>query len=815
MPRFYFIDEGDIKHVTYGGDVIIVKRGIPFSYTYPRGKTKKPFWGHKYGYGSRSCTLFKVYSDFFQLLPEIFKAHWHEYKQYIGLSHSGRNPFLKNNIQVGYADVVWAWHVNDITSPPQYPDLPSGLQASYDTPLDSIIFSWTDEYPADTIMETGFYNVPGRARPPKEWMKIGKGYRSTDEEALLSGELFNAGRKTFVSIRGINIRGEVSPWANPVEIDVPDKPFADFSAAPRIGASPLTVYFTNLSTGYVKSYLWTFGDGSDSTLTTPNHTYTGMPNDFWTVRLLAKGLADSKNKKTRYNYIRILPDIEIPFLFISDTLNNRIQKRLPYDLSFFDKAGTEGTGPNNFRYPWGIVSDAYYLYICDYLNHRIIKRLRDNLSFVAQAGSQGSGDHQFENPAGIATRTSYLWIMDRYNSRLVEYNKADLTFSAKRGSHGTGNDQFKWPTGIAADATYLYIVDCGNHRIIKRLISTLEYVDKIGSYGTGNDQFDMPYGIAVDFKHLYIGDTGNHRIVKRLKSDLSYVSKIGSLGSGDDQFNEPHGITRCGDYIYICDTENDRIVKRRRSDLSYIAKIGSLGSGDDQFNKPRYIHGPTLELPLSCVAWWLLKTSGYNAGNARFEDQSGHEHHAYPHDVAIETDYSTFDGSAYCDINDFLEISADHKSFSMAICACFSIDNAGTLCSHYDDLDANRQPTWWSIIQSGGHHSHRVYGDNTLYLRKDYISSNTVDDYAWHLLGFTFNNNVFKIFCDGVEDPNPNKYLDFNFSTLWNSTAKLLIGARYWQGMIKDEFTGLISKVYLFDEEITTDTWTLLLALGS
>jgi len=815
MPRFYFVDEGDIKHITFGGDVIIVKRGIPFSYTYPRGKSKKPSFGHKYGYGSRSTTLLKLYSDFFKLVPDIVKAHWHEYKQYIGASHSGRNPFLKNNIQVGYADVAWALHVDDITSPPQYPDTPIDLVASYDTELDSIIFAWTDTFPIGTIVETGYYNVPGLARPPKEWMRIGKGYASADEEALLPGKTFNPGHKTLVSIRSINMRGEVSPWADPVEIDVPDKPVADFSGAPRKGDSPLIVYFTNLSTGFVKSYLWTFGDGSDSTLTHPFHTYEGIPASSWTVRLLARGLADSENKKTRYSYIQILPDVEIPFLFVSDTLNNRIHKRVPYDLSLFAKLGTLGTGPNNFNRPFGIVIDDYYIYICDYVNCRIIKRLREDLSFVAQTGSEGSAPGQYQYPAGITTRTNYLWIMDRYNHRLIELNKSDLSFSTQRGSQGTGDDQFRWPTGIAADANFLYICDNGNHRIIKRDISTLAYFDKVGSQGSGNDQFEDPYGIAVDFKYLYIGDTGNHRIVKRLKSDLSFVDKIGTQGTGDNQFFCPRGITRSGDYLFICDTDNNRIMKRRRTDLSFVSKIGSLGSGYDQFNSPHYLCAPTQSLPLSCVAWWLLQTCGYDAGNARFEDQSGNNHYAYPHNVSIDTNYSTFNGSAYIDINDFLEISSDHKQFSMAIWVLFSSDHAGTLCSHYDDLDANRQPSWWSIIQTDGKHTHRVYGDNSLFLRKDYISSNRVNDEAWHLLGFTFNNNTFKIFCDGVEDPNPNKYLDFNFPTIFNSTVKLLIGARYWQGIIKDEFTGHISKVYLFDNEINAATWDLLLALGS
>ncbi|NNL67796.1 MAG: DNRLRE domain-containing protein, partial [Myxococcales bacterium] len=53
----------------------------------------------------------------------------------------------------------------------------------------------------------------------------------------------------------------------------PQPPAADFSASPLAGGAPLTVDFTDLSTGAPTAWLWDFGDGGSSTERDPSHTY--------------------------------------------------------------------------------------------------------------------------------------------------------------------------------------------------------------------------------------------------------------------------------------------------------------------------------------------------------------------------------------------------------------------------------------------------------------------------------------------------------------------------------------------------------------
>jgi hypothetical protein len=49
---------------------------------------------------------------------------------------------------------------------------------------------------------------------------------------------------------------------------------AEFTADMTSGPVPLTVHFTDLSTGLITSHLWNFGDGGTATEQNPNHTYS-------------------------------------------------------------------------------------------------------------------------------------------------------------------------------------------------------------------------------------------------------------------------------------------------------------------------------------------------------------------------------------------------------------------------------------------------------------------------------------------------------------------------------------------------------------
>jgi PKD repeat protein len=85
---------------------------------------------------------------------------------------------------------------------------------------------------------------------------------------------------------------------------------AAFNAAPLIGKLPLTVVFTDTSTGTITSWLWDFGDTVTSPLPSPTHTYnlTGT----FTVSLTVNGLYGS-DTEVKTNYITVCEPVVADF----------------------------------------------------------------------------------------------------------------------------------------------------------------------------------------------------------------------------------------------------------------------------------------------------------------------------------------------------------------------------------------------------------------------------------------------------------------------------------------------------------------------
>lgn len=79
------------------------------------------------------------------------------------------------------------------------------------------------------------------------------------------------------------------PLPRPLTPAVPAAPSASFEASVTAGDAPLTVAFTDLSTGPATSWAWDFGDGATSTLQSPVHTYTAP--GVYTVRLEASNVS--------------------------------------------------------------------------------------------------------------------------------------------------------------------------------------------------------------------------------------------------------------------------------------------------------------------------------------------------------------------------------------------------------------------------------------------------------------------------------------------------------------------------------------------
>ena len=82
----------------------------------------------------------------------------------------------------------------------------------------------------------------------------------------------------------------------------PVAPTAAFTGAPTSGTFPLSVSFSDQSTGQPTSWSWNFGDGGTSTAQNPSHTYTTAGS--FTVTLTATN-AQGSDGDTKTNYISV------------------------------------------------------------------------------------------------------------------------------------------------------------------------------------------------------------------------------------------------------------------------------------------------------------------------------------------------------------------------------------------------------------------------------------------------------------------------------------------------------------------------------
>lgn len=124
---------------------------------------------------------------------------------------------------------------------------------------------------------------------------------------------------------------------------------SDFSASPRYGLPPLSVIFTDRSTGAIESWLWDFGDGTTSTTRNPSHTYTDLGT--YNVKLTISG-PEGTDTRTKAAFISVFNYV---LSCSSQSLDSSCnQGRSPADQSF--QLWNSGTGSFNYTIstdqPW-------------------------------------------------------------------------------------------------------------------------------------------------------------------------------------------------------------------------------------------------------------------------------------------------------------------------------------------------------------------------------------------------------------------------------------------------------------------------------
>ena len=110
-----------------------------------------------------------------------------------------------------------------------------------------------------------------------------------------------------------------------------EPPVANFTAEPMSGNSPLTVNFTDNSSNYPTSWLWEFGDGSNSTEQNPSHTYTAAGNYSVNLTVNNTGGNDSELKT---DYIIVTePDLIVSSITSPSTIRAQISSNIHATLN--------------------------------------------------------------------------------------------------------------------------------------------------------------------------------------------------------------------------------------------------------------------------------------------------------------------------------------------------------------------------------------------------------------------------------------------------------------------------------------------------
>jgi PKD repeat protein len=117
-------------------------------------------------------------------------------------------------------------------------------------------------------------------------------------------------------------------------ITVGNPPAAAFTGTPTKGTAPLSVSFTDQSSGTITSRQWEFGDGGTSTAKDPSHTFNSAGT--FTVKLTVSNEFGSDDE-TKSNYITV-GDSPVAAFSVSNTSINQGE-----NLQFTDQSTNQPT----------------------------------------------------------------------------------------------------------------------------------------------------------------------------------------------------------------------------------------------------------------------------------------------------------------------------------------------------------------------------------------------------------------------------------------------------------------------------------------
>ena len=171
---------------------------------------------------------------------------------------------------------------------------------------------------------------------PNSWQwNFGDTASSTERNPI---HTYNTAGKYSVSLTVSSPAGQNTVTKTDFVTVIEPPPVADFVAAPTSGEEPLTVAFSDLSTGEPTSWAWSFGDGATSTSRNPTHEYRDAGS--YTVSLTARN-AGGVDTETKIGYIVVSGPAPPPP--VADFSASPVSGEAPLSVAFIDASTGQPT----------------------------------------------------------------------------------------------------------------------------------------------------------------------------------------------------------------------------------------------------------------------------------------------------------------------------------------------------------------------------------------------------------------------------------------------------------------------------------------
>ena len=252
----------------------------------------------------------------------------------------------------------------------------------------------------------------------------------------------------------LNVWQEGTPWGmNVREFEVygaggPVPPVANFSGNPLSGNAPLTVNFTDLSSGNPTSWDWTFGDGGTSHVQHPSHQYTTA--NTYTVGLTAANQY-GQDTETKVDYITVTQG-QAP---VADFEGSPLSGNAPLTVNFTDLSSGNPTswdwtfgdgGTSDVQHPSHqyTTADTYTVGLTAANQYGQDTETKTNYITVTSGG--GGGDY---------TASSYtIKVGSRQSGGLSDTQASDDSYLVVRSAKLTGKQsteiEYTFETGLSS-----------------------------------------------------------------------------------------------------------------------------------------------------------------------------------------------------------------------------------------------------------------------------------------------------------------------------------------------------------------------------